>query len=84
MELVLTTEDLGPLLKQEKDLITEPSGFLNSEYKSAVNDSLNNISSKSIFGIRQRIKSSQYQLTSNIETIIKVSVFTIIILAVFS
>lgn len=84
MELVLTTEDLEPLLKQQKDLITEPSGFLNSEYKSTVNESLNNVSSKSIFGIRQRIKSSQYKMTSSIETAIKVSIFTCVILAVFS
>jgi hypothetical protein len=84
MELVLTTEDLQSLPKQQEDLIIEPSGFLNSEYKSVVNENLNNISAKSIFGIKQRIKSSQYQFTSSIETVLKVSVFTIIIMNIFS
>lgn len=84
MQLVLTTEDLEPLPKQQEDFITKPSGFLNSEYKSVVNESLNNASSKSIFGIKQRIKSRQYQFTSSIETLLKVSTVTAIILIIFS
>lgn len=84
MELVLTTVDLEPLPKQEEDLIMEPSGFLNSEYKSVVNESLNNVSSKSIFGIKQRIKNRQYQFTSAIETVLKVSTFMAIIMIIFS
>lgn len=84
MELVLTIEDLEPLPKQQEDLIVKPLGFLNSEYKNVVNESLNNTSSKSIFGIKQHIKSKQYQFTSSIETVLKVSTFTAIILIIFS
>lgn len=84
MELVLTTVDLEPLPKQEEDLIMEPSGFLNSEYKSVVNESLKNVSSKSIFGIKQRVKNRQYQFTSTIETVLKVSTFMGIIMIIFS
>lgn len=84
MELILTIEDLESLPRQQKKIITEPSGFLNSEYKSVVNDSLNNASSKSIFGIRQRIKSKQYHVVSGIETILKVTTFITIIMVIFS
>ncbi len=84
MELVLTTEDLEPLPKQQDDLITEPSGFLNSEYKSVVKHSLNNISSKSIFGIRQRIKSRSYITSCVAETTIKLSVFLTLIFLIFN
>lgn len=83
MELVLTQEDLEPLLKQQKDLITEHSGFLNSEYKSVVNESLNNGSSKSLFGIRQRIKNSNYVTTNVAATTLRLSVFLIAILLIF-
>lgn len=83
MELVLSTEDLEPF-NQKEDLICEPSGFLNSEYKSLVNESFKNVSSKSVFGIRRRIKNSQYQLTSSIATVLKVSTFATIILVIFS
>lgn len=82
MELVLTTEDLEPF-KQQEDLITEPSGFLNSEYKSVVNESLKHVSSKSVFGTRQRIKNRQYQFTSSITTVIRTVTLTFIILAIF-
>lgn len=84
MELVLTTEDLEPLPEQQEAIIVKPSGFLNSEYKSVVNDSLNNTSSKSIYGIKQRIKNRQYQFTSAIETVLKVSTFMVIIMIIFS
>lgn len=84
MELVLTTEDLEPLPKQQEDLITEPSGFLNSEYKSVVNQSLNNVSSKSIFGIRQRIKSRSYITSCVIGTTLKLSVFLTLIFLIFN
>ena len=85
MELVLTTEDLEPLPSKQKDLITEYSGFLNSEYKSVVSDSLNNVSAKSIFGIRQSIKSRNYIVASSIaETTLKLSVFLTAIVLIFN
>jgi len=84
MELALTIEDLESLPKQQEDFIVKPLGFLNSKYKNIVNESLNNASSNSIYGIRQCIKSSQYQFTSAIETVLKVSVFTVLIMMIFS
>lgn len=84
MELVLTTEDLEPLPKQQEDLITEPSGFLNSEYKSVVSQSLKNVSSKSIFGIRQHIKSRSYITSCVAGTTLKLSVFLTLIFFIFN
>ena len=85
MELVLTREDLESLPEPrvfEKQL--KPAGLLNSNFKSIAKHNLSNPNSQSIFGIRQRIKSSQYQFTSSIATVLKVSVFATIILTIFS
>ncbi|GAA4963655.1 hypothetical protein [Algibacter aquimarinus] len=84
MELALKIDDLEPLPKQNKDLICEPLGFLNSEYKSVVKDSLKSSSSKSIFGIKQRIKSRSYLTSCVAETTIKLSVFLTVILLIFN
>lgn len=83
MELVLTSKNFEPLVKQQKGLITAHSGFLNSEYKSVVKESLNKVSPKSIFGIRQRIKSRNYSTTCVAETTLKLSLFFVVILLIF-
>ncbi|ULC60431.1 hypothetical protein MBM09_05445 [Flaviramulus sp. BrNp1-15] len=84
MELVLTTQDLQPLpepIVLEKYI--KPEGILNSNYKVIAKENLKNTTSKSIFAIKQRIKSRQYQITSGIETALKVSVFALIFLIIF-
>ena len=83
MELVLTSKNFEPLVKQQEDLVCEPSGFLTSEYKNVVNESLNNVSSKSIFGIRQRIKSRNYSRTCVAETTLKLALFLVTILLIY-
>lgn len=40
MELVITLQELESLRKKNEDLVSEPLGFLNSEYKSLVTESL--------------------------------------------
>ncbi|WP_142785383.1 hypothetical protein [Changchengzhania lutea] len=85
MELLLTTEDLEPL--PEPCVFVDhvkPEGILNSSYKTIVKANFKNTSSESIFGIRQRLKSAQYQFTSSIETVLKVSLFATIIMIIFS
>lgn len=83
MELVLNSSKLEVVPQQEDDL-SKPLGFLNSQYKTVVNDSLKDTSKKSIFGLRRRIKSSRYYLTSGVEVALKVSTFFAIILVIFS
>ena len=82
MKLVIASQDLEPLPKQNEDFVNKPLGFLTSNYKQIVKSNFNTINSHSIFGIRQRIKSRQYVANYSIETILKVTLFLIIFLAV--
>lgn len=80
MELVLTQQDIEPLPKQKiKPFVFLNEGLLNSNYKKETNENFFHSNPKSIFGIKQRIKSKQYQFTSSIETILKLSVFVIVL-----
>ena len=83
MELVLKVEDLEPEPRVIESQI-KPEGLLNSNYKKLVKKNLNNTSSKSIFGMRQRLKRCQYQFTSSIETILKIAAFVVIFIAIYS
>jgi hypothetical protein len=83
MELLITQE-LEPLpIRNLKREFETPEGLLNSNYKKVVKCNLNNRNSNSIFGIKQRVKSRQYQFTSSIETLLKVSVFVIVLAVIF-
>lgn len=84
MELVIILQELESLRKKNEDLVSEPLGFLNSEYKSLVTESLKNVSSKSIFGIRQRVKSRSYTTCCHSGIALKLSLFLIIILLIFN
>ncbi|NMH88496.1 hypothetical protein [Flavivirga algicola] len=85
MELLLTDQDLEPLPESNSFLEhTKPQGILNSNYKKLVKRNLNNITSQSLFGVKQRLKNSRYRFASGAETILKVSAFTTIIIAIFS
>ncbi len=78
MELVLSTQDLEPLPKRRLEVAPmRRKGLLNSNYKSIVRCNFSHIKSNSIFGIKQRLRSRQYQFTSSIGTILKLSVFLI-------
>lgn len=85
MELVLTTQDLEPLPKQKCDaneFLNE--GILTSSYKKEIKDNFFKSCPESVFGIKQRVKSKQYQITSSIETILKLSVFVIALVITLS
>ncbi len=76
MELVLTQQDIEPLPKQKiKPFIFNNEGLLNSNYKEETKENFFHSNPKSIFGIKQSVKHRQYQFTSNIATILKLSVF---------
>jgi len=85
MELVLTQQDIEPLPKQKKEVFTfKNEGILSSTYKQETCENFFHSHPKSIFGIKQRIKSKQYQLTSSIDTILKLSVFVIAMVIVMN
>ncbi len=85
MELVLTQQDLEPLPKQKRETFTfKNEGILSSTYKQETCENFFHSRSKSIFGTKQRIKSNQYQFTSSIETILKLSIFVIAMVVIFN
>ena len=84
MELVVSTSNVKLQLESSEGYISEHSGFLNSKYKNVVTESLKDTSSKSIFGIRRRIKNMRYQLTSGAEVTLKVCAFVAIIISIFN
>ena len=80
MELVITSSHLKPEPKRRlKTQFVRPEGLLNSNYKSIVNGNFKNANSSSIFGIKQSLKGRQYQFTSSIDTLLKLSVFAIVL-----
>ena len=80
MELVLSSQELepSPTPRLETEFI-RPEGLLNSNYKSVAKCNLHHTRSTSIFGIKQRVKSRRYQFTSSIDTLLKLSVFVIVL-----
>lgn len=80
MELVLTSQELESESKHKtKTEFVRPEGLLNSNYKTVVKCNLHEPNVNSLFGIKQRVKSRRYQFTSSIDTILKVSVFVIVL-----
>ncbi len=85
MELVLSHQEFEPLPKQKREpFIFNNEGILNSAYKEETGKNFFQSSPKSVFGAKQRIKSFQYQYTPGIDAILKLSVFAIAVIVVFS
>ncbi|MFP4845230.1 hypothetical protein [Winogradskyella sp. PE311] len=79
------------VLNQNLETLPEPiavnhfttQGLLNSNYKSVVKQNFSKSTTKSIFGIRQRIKSSQLYMVNHTAVILKLSVFAMVLVAIF-
>ena len=85
MELVVSRQGIERAFEPKKvEEYIKPEGILNSNYQIIAKSNLENIEANSIFGIKQRIKSYHYRTTSSIETILKVSIFMILYLVIFS
>ena len=82
MELVIHQE-AGFVSKPIEISDSTAQGLLNSNYKSVVKQNFNKSNTKSIFGIRQRIKSSQFNMVNHTAVILKLSVFAIVLIALF-
>jgi hypothetical protein len=57
-----------------------PGGLLTSNYKEQIKS---NFTGRSLFGLKQRVKTRQHQLTSVTGTILKVSVFVLAYIIAF-
>lgn len=85
MELVLTQVDIEPLPKQKIEAFKfSNEGLLTSNYKEGIQNNFFHSNPTSVFGIKQRVKSKQYQYIPTVETILKLSVFVIAIVATLS
>ena len=79
------------LINQDLGIIPEPievsnftaQGLLNSNYKSVVKQNFSKVTTTSVFGIRQRIKSSQFYRVNHTAVILKLSVFAMALIALF-
>ncbi len=79
------------VLNQELESLPEPTavshyttnGLLNSNYKSIVKKNYSAKTNKSVFGIRQHIKSSHFNRINHTAAILKLSVFAIALIAIF-
>lgn len=79
------------VLNQKLESVPEPiavshyttNGLLNSNYKSIVKHNFSKSTTKSVFGIRQRIKSSQLNMVNHVGIVLKLSVFAIALVAIF-
>lgn len=85
MELVLSHQEFEPLPRQKREsFVFNNEGILSSAYKEEIKNNFFQSNPKSVFGVKQRIKSFQYQYTSGVDAILKLSVFVIAMVAVFS
>lgn len=83
MSLVITPANFESFPAREENIkIERPEGLLTSNYKSVAASNFKNFRSQSIFGIRQGIKSRQIRYTSSIDTILKLSVFAVVLTAI--
>ncbi|MCA0151845.1 hypothetical protein [Winogradskyella vincentii] len=79
------------VLNQELEFVSEPievphfttQGLLNSNYKSLVKKNFSKTTTKSLFGIRRRLRSSQLNVVNHTATILRISIFAIILVAIF-
>ena len=79
------------VVNQTLEFVPEPTavsylsnqGILNSNYKAVVKQNFSKSTTKSVFGIRQRLKSSQLKMVNHTAVILKLSVFAMVLVALF-
>ena len=80
MELVLNSKQINTLRSYKEKESVEYGGILNSTYKSEINNSPRN--PRSLFSVKKRLYKYQLRYSQNVETILKLSIFTAIIVSV--
>ncbi|WP_156168396.1 hypothetical protein [Kordia zhangzhouensis] len=58
-------------------------GLLTSRYKEEIRENFQNISSTSLFGLKQRVKINQHRFAPVVGTILKISVFVLAYIIAF-
>lgn len=80
MESLILKQETEPLPIKDTTVINDSyEGILNSSYKKVAKENFFNSSPRSVFGIKQRLKSRQYSFSCSAETILKLSVFALVL-----
>jgi len=80
MELVLNPKQVNTLRNQPEEETIEFEGILNSTFKSAIDHSPRD--PNSLISVKKRLYKYQLRYSQNVEVILKLSVFTAILLGV--
>jgi len=75
MQPITITPTLVSNSNLKRFIINNYSGLLNSNYKNIVKANFKSFKSYSLFNIKQRVKSNQFQTCCSIETSLKVLIF---------
>jgi len=84
MKLIVSSQDLDPFSQQYSFKHNLPSGILSSRYKSVVKYNFNTLTKQSLFSIKQRIKSKQYNTNCAVSASLKISLFVLVLLMAFN
>lgn len=72
--------EIEPLPERKfEPIVFKNEGLLSSTYKIETGHNFFHSSPRSIYGIKQRLNHGRFQFTSSIETVLKLSVFAIVL-----
>jgi len=80
MELVLNSKQVNTLRHYSEEESVEYGGILNSTYKNEINNSPRD--PRSLFSVKKRLYKYQLRYSQNIEAILKLSIFSVVILGI--
>ncbi len=80
MELVLNPKQVTTLRSYKEEELVEFGGILNSTYKKEIDHSTRD--PRSLLSVKKRLYQHQLRFSQNIEVILKLSVFTAVLLVV--
>ena len=85
MELLLTSSDSKSMsIGNLQDDSFVPGGLLNSKYQSIVKLTHKTSSANSLYRMKQRIKTNGFHFGTSAEVLLKLAIFSAVILSIFS
>lgn len=84
MELVLKSKPFTTSsVEKNQSIPKETHGLLNSNYQNVVKETIKTTSTDSIFSKKRSINCARFDLVSSVEILLKLSIFTAVILSMF-
>jgi hypothetical protein len=84
MKSLVKFQSLVPFSQTQALQHNLPSGILNSNYKAVANQNFNSLKKPSLFSIKQRLKSKQYNTSYAVAGTLKVALFVVGLLIAFN